>query len=963
MTGPNDSSDGPLLVGRERELTALRASLAAALGGRGQFVLVSGEAGIGKTALAEALCAEAESRGALAVIGRCYDLTETPPYDPWIQAGSHFAGSPEMPPFPNALHTGVHTPQQFFAAVRDFFAAAAARKPLVLVFDDLQWADRASLDLLRFLARALAPLPLLVLAIYRPDDLTREHPLSPLLPLLVRESHAVRLDLDPLSRAAVSDLVQKRYRLKSFDVERLVAYLARRTDGNAFFVTELLQALEERGMLAPAGTTLQDMDAIGVPTLLQQVVEGRVARLGAETERLLGIAAVIGQEVPLDIWAHISEMDESIVEQVAERAMGARLLRDVRGGERFAFAHALIREALYESISGSRRRRLHLRIAETLAMTDAPAPDMVAYHFRRAGDPRMADWLIEAGWLAYRSMAYHMARARFTEVRSLVTGAEHVRILLGLAFLDRYRERGVPYANEALAAARLIGDETLIGLAQFRVGANLGYQNRVEEGLAAMTAADAVLDGLPEDALSPYSSLPGLSLSQAERKSHRAWLLAYSGQWREALALLGATPETLAARAADLDAEGRYALWFVCAWLCRPESMRRAIDAMIASSTASGEDLAVLATRVAEGYSFILPFYADDPDVRRRFEEEVARTTRRVEETLGTVPPLLNRCPLLVVAGRWEEADALWERRQRALVNSGDAVMNLSYIGMMLAARGETAAAWALVREGLPDGPDTAPGTTHFNATVRLLPLAVRLALHDGDDAQARRWLEAQDRLYAWAGPEVRWGRSAAHHAWAEYHHAIGETAAAITHAEQSLTDARAPRQPLDLLNAHRALGRLYTDARRYAEAERHLCQAHTLADACAAPYQQALTAIALAELYIATGKPEDARRSLNSARALCQRLGARSTLALVATLTTKLATLSFPESGRPAGLTAREVEVLRLVAQGWTSRQAASHLTLSPRTINQHLRSIYNKLGVSTRVAATRFAVDHGIV
>ncbi|MGI8858149.1 MAG: AAA family ATPase [Thermomicrobiales bacterium] len=249
--GPNDASHGSLLVGRDHELTILRESLAAALGGRGHLVLVSGEAGVGKTVLAEALCAEAEARGALVLTGRCYALTETPPYDPWMQAAAQCARSLALPAFPDALHSNGQTAQQFFAEVRDFFAAAAARRPLVLMFDDLQWADRASLDLLRFFARALSPLPILVLAIYRPDDLTREHPLYPLLPLLVRESHAARLDLDPLSRTALADLVRRRYRLTAFDAERLVAYLARRTDGNALFVTELLHALEEGGMVAP----------------------------------------------------------------------------------------------------------------------------------------------------------------------------------------------------------------------------------------------------------------------------------------------------------------------------------------------------------------------------------------------------------------------------------------------------------------------------------------------------------------------------------------------------------------------------------------------------------------------------------------------------------------------------------------------------------------------------------------
>jgi predicted ATPase len=168
-----------------------------------------------------------------------------------------------------------------------------------------------------------------VIATYRSDDLTRAHPLYPLLPLLARESHATRLELGPLSRAALADLVRQRYQLPAFAVARLVAYLRQRTDGNALFVTELLRALEEREMLAPNRATLDDVESVGVPTLLRQVVEGRVARLGAEAERLLGIAAVIGPEVPLTLWATVSEADTAAIERVAERALGVGLLRDM----------------------------------------------------------------------------------------------------------------------------------------------------------------------------------------------------------------------------------------------------------------------------------------------------------------------------------------------------------------------------------------------------------------------------------------------------------------------------------------------------------------------------------------------------------------------------------------------------------------------------------------------------------
>ena len=155
---PAPPPPAPVLVGRAQELAVLRGCLAASLAGQGGLVLLSGEAGIGKTALAEALGREAAQQGALVLIGRCYDLSETPPYGPWSEARAQFPPAPDLPPLPSALHTAAQSPGQFFAEVRDFFAAAAARQPLVVLLEDAQWADAASLDLLRFLARSLRSL-------------------------------------------------------------------------------------------------------------------------------------------------------------------------------------------------------------------------------------------------------------------------------------------------------------------------------------------------------------------------------------------------------------------------------------------------------------------------------------------------------------------------------------------------------------------------------------------------------------------------------------------------------------------------------------------------------------------------------------------------------------------------------------------------------------------------------------
>ena len=263
------------------------------------------------------------------------------------------------------------------------------------------------------------------------------------------------------------------------------------------------------------------------------------------------------------------------------------------------------------------------------------------------------------------------------------------------------------------------------------------------------------------------------------------------------------------------------------------------------------------------------------------------------------------------------------------------------------------------MREALPDGPATAP-VSHFigNRTVSLARLAVALALDAGDLVTARAWLEMHDRWLTWSGAVP--GRSEGHLGWAAYHRAAGGIALAQDHAERALAQASAPRQPLALLAAHRFLGELDTAAGRHAAAQAHLGESLALAEACAAPYERALTLLALAELRAAACRPDDAAALLAEVRAICTPLGAQPSLARADTLSGRLAPSS--PAAYPAGLSAREAEVLRLVAAGLTNAQVAERLYLSPRTVDQHLRSIYTKLGVSSRSAATRFALEHGL-
>lgn len=191
--------------------------------------------------------------------------------------------------------------------------------------------------------------------------------------------------------------------------------------------------------------------------------------------------------------------------------------------------------------------------------------------------------------------------------------------------------------------------------------------------------------------------------------------------------------------------------------LGRPDHARQAAAAILTRLSARKDELAVLVSHVNLGVLLMIPFLLDDRETRKWYEAEIAGIIGRVDEAMGAVPPLLNRCPLLIVTGEWAEARALWAQRSDAALTA-EPTANFPYVGAVARAQGEMDEAWALVNEGLPSGLRTEPGSTHFTA-VDLYCLAARLALDAGDYALARQWLEAHDRWLDWAGPEVCWGR------------------------------------------------------------------------------------------------------------------------------------------------------------------------------------------------------------
>jgi tetratricopeptide (TPR) repeat protein len=425
--------DVSLVVGREREQAILRDAVDRALAGRGGLVLISGEAGIGKTTLIEDTARIAAESGLLVLVGHCYDLAETPPYGPWLELFNTPGRRDSLPPGPPGLIPGeaasVGSQDALFRQVRDYVVNLSTSRPIVIALDDVHWADPASLDLLRFFARQLAPLPILALVGYRTEGVAPRNRLYPLLPQLVREAQPIRLDLHRLADGAVRELIRCRFQLQPADEKRLLEQLQLRGEGNPFFIGELLRAFEEEGLLrsGPGGWTLGDVSQSRLPRLLAQVIHGRLAPLGDEARRLLAIAAVIGQDVPLALWACVTGRDEETLVDVVERAVAESVLEVEASGARLRFVHALLREALYEGVVPMRRRTWHRRIAEVLAAEPEPDPDAVAYNFRQAGDPREVDWLVQAGERARALYAPRLAIEHYTRALELMRQPHHPR--------------------------------------------------------------------------------------------------------------------------------------------------------------------------------------------------------------------------------------------------------------------------------------------------------------------------------------------------------------------------------------------------------------------------------------------------------------------------------------------------------------------------------------------------------
>lgn len=979
------------LVGRARERTILRKHLADVLAGRGGLVLISGEAGIGKTALAENLLTEVRACDTQILIGRCYDLTEPPSYGLW---GELFGSAPRpmgAPALPAAVlpagQLGEVVPNQevLIAQVQAFIRTLVAVRPLVLLLEDLHWADYASLDLLRTLGRDLAAVPLLVLATYRTDEINRHSLLATFLPTLIRETNAARLELRPLLRAALQDLIRARYTLSGDDEERLVMYLVGRTDGNPFYVGEVLRTLEEEGALLADGRgwALGDLNTAAVPALLRQVIDGRVDRLGAEARQMLTVAAVIGQEVPLDLWMIISGVDEAVLLETLERAIDAHVLVETPDGVAVRFTHALVREALYHGTLAPRRRVLHRDVAEALLADPVADPDEIADHLRRAGDQRAAEWLERAGLRAQRSYDWRAAVSRFEAALVLrkiggTDANERGWLLVRIARLLRYSDprRGMAHLDEALNLALSTDNRALAAVTRCHRGQMRCLAGDVRDGLADLVAGTDALETLPDHERARLGASQvrlGIVLDADLRGTLTLWL-ALAGRYSEAVTtgerVVAASPSITSSSSVDDDprADAWYGLGVSQAALGCPDAAHAAFaEARVIYGTA-GHQLLVASAAVAELVHVTLPYAATDLTARVRLSTILADSRSQATGVVRAFPLAATLAAQGYLDGSWEAAREGWAAGQSDPAAWRSTAARLALvpvaIGRIARAQGDRAAAQATV-DRLLIGPDDEPGGLYLHLGLGMQSLAADLALDVGNFAAARVWLMARDRWLAWSGA-VLW-RAEGALGWAAYYRAAGDYARARDHATRALAYAVEPCQPLALLATHRLLGELAIASGDSTMAARHLGKALALADACSAPYEAGVTLLALAELYIVNDDRAAALRALIDARTLLEPLLARPTLARAEALAARLGVVDAPpvvsSSACTVVLTVREIDVLRLMAEGLPNRAIGARLAVSPRTVSTHLEHIYTKFDVTTRTAAVTAARRAGVL
>ncbi len=973
------------LVGRAGALAALQMELGATLEGESRGVVLAGEAGIGKSRLLDEACALMVAAGGEILFGHCVDERGMPPYYPWIDAlsslGTSLAppkaagivaqeSSPEIErqsilSYLTASHVVLDaaterlSPEQaklrLFASVVRHLAHRARARPVLLAFDDLQWSDAASNELLRYAMIHAEPIPLLIIGAYRIEEAAANSELTRTLDELHRRRLVMTIPIEPLVREEIERLVTS---VLGREYPSLGAAIHAHCEGNPFFVEEVVRALAEEGRLdSRRDASSAVTGSLPLPRGVVAVIERRLNRVSGSCRALLELAALAGRQISTELLAMAGELKPDTVAMHLVEASRAALIRAGGPTERadFVFLHDRVRETVEVGINPVRRRELHASLAAALEAIGDPGnnPDRLSaltHHLRLAHQPERAKpYAEQLGDASMRAHAYPEAVRAFRLAIDLTAGVPGgtLWLKLGDAALATGEGDAISAYEAAKAAFDAVGDQRGVATALRRLGTAHARREEFDLAVDCLEAAIAVLVGQDwsgavekADAVGPdlaetlieLSTVQGTSLAlydEAIIAGKRALALSVGGQdhtptleARARLALaktlmrFGHLKEShdileparaLAVRGGDLDlaaevmgALANYAYW---------------VGDLEASATAARRRQE-LALQAGDPYALrhAGPWLANLALAQGKWDE-AERLLAEAEPDVERIDSPEPRAFLRQLAGLLRFQQGRYPEAVAGFRGSGPATL-VWYLGCLARAYQAVQESDAMERtvaetvellQALP--PATLP---RCPAIAQLGMIAVRT----GDVEMAKQWYEA---LRPYAGQ----------HHWVLVDRVRGMLAA--------------------------TLGDLAT-------AERHFAEAMSVAIRGGIRPEEMLIhaerAISLQQQPSAETR-ENARLLLIDARDRLNRLGITGEASRVAAVLAQ----SEITSAYPCGLTEREVEVLALVAKGCTNREIGDRLSISEKTVTNHLTHIFRKADLDNRAAAVAFAFHHGLI
>jgi DNA-binding CsgD family transcriptional regulator/tetratricopeptide (TPR) repeat protein len=962
-------------VGRCAELETLRTLMPWAEGEGRRVVLVGGEPGSGKSRLVREFAGEAAAAGALVLYGACDAVVQTP-YGPFVEALEHLtrvtdpaslraalgdAGGeltrllPDLPArvgeLPSPVRADPDTERhRLHTVITDLLAAVGQRRPMLLVIEDGHWADAPSLLLLRHLARAAGTARFLLLATFRDTEADVPAQLSETLADLRRSDDVVRLRLAGLVPEEVREFVRRAAEGDFRGLPELAQAIGELTDGNPFLVCELWRALVERGVVGVVEGEIRltrPLTELGTPESVREVVSQRLSRLAPATNDVLELAATAGSEFELDLMRGgvqcaegelLAALDEGVHNGFIEELHARRLA--------YRFTHELVRRALYDRLTGAQRATLHLRVAEArerMPGRSGRALADLAHHFTAAaslGEVRRAvEFNIQAARAAVAALAFD-------------EGAERLRIALELG-IDSPAERADALLQLGTASHRAgkAGD----ALDAFTAAAEIAREQRDATLLArsAIGYEDAcsrpgIVDRCAVELLEEAAGALG-----DERSDMRVALLSglaraldYRGDHERA-----ATARTSAIQLARrLQDRPGLANVLVRSYWSRGTSPPEEIVSMLTEAEALGEELGDTEIR-AESLGWRVPAFValSDLDSARQALAALRETAEATAQPFMLHMAESYGAAIAIGDGRLGDAEAMaarsydWGRLLTGRDASGGHGIQMFSLRREQGRLAELAPAIRILASERRDEGPWRPGLVAVLAEL-------------GMERETRRELErvAADGLEPFR--ESLWLAALTY--LTDACAALGdETVAAIVLPEFE------PLMGADVMIGHlvawygaadRYLGMLAATLGEADRAEEHFERALELNGRVGAATWVAHTAYEYARLLLRRGPRERARaqRLLGEAAALAQQIGMTALLSRIRGLGSSVPSVELPD-----GLSPREAQILRLVAQGLTNREIGARLVISEHTAANHIRSILRKTGSANRTEATSYA------